>query len=327
MTQLIQDYYINFIVNKEEKRMCFTRIMRTFVLSVATLSVFTTIALAEGNQSVQVGPRPYYLIQDMDDSALKTELQQCTNDPFSKTDFLIGHRGACMQFPEHTKESYIAAARMGAGIVECDVTFTKDKQLVCRHSQCDLHTTTSILAIPELAAKCSEPFTPAEIDPKTGQVLKQASAKCCTSDLTLEEFKMLSGKMDAANPNATTVEQYMNATASWRTDLYAAYGTLMTHAESIELFKALGVKMTPEFKSPSVEMPYEGDYTQEAYAQQMIEEYKAADVAPENVFAQSFNLNDVFYWLKGENYCSADVDAGDSRRQWQDRLLRICEAG
>ncbi len=51
---------------------------------------------------------------------------------------------------------------------------------------------------------------------------------------------MLKGKMDAANPKATTVEEYMNATASWRTDLYNARGTLMTHAESIELFKSLG---------------------------------------------------------------------------------------
>ncbi len=34
---------------------------------------------------------------------------------------------------------------MGAGIVECDVTFTKDHQLVCRHAQNDLHTTTNIL--------------------------------------------------------------------------------------------------------------------------------------------------------------------------------------
>ncbi len=50
-----------------------------------------------------------------------------------------------MQFPEHTKVSYLAAARMGAGIIECDVTFTKDTELVCRHSQCNLHATTDIL--------------------------------------------------------------------------------------------------------------------------------------------------------------------------------------
>jgi glycerophosphoryl diester phosphodiesterase len=49
---------------------------------------------------------------------------------------------------------------MGAGILECDVTFTKDKQLVCRHAQNDLHTTTNILVTP-LAKTCIKPFTPA----------------------------------------------------------------------------------------------------------------------------------------------------------------------
>ena len=42
-----------------------------------------------------------------------------------------------MMFPEHTLESY-EAAKMGAGILECDVTFTKDRELVFRHSQYDL---------------------------------------------------------------------------------------------------------------------------------------------------------------------------------------------
>jgi glycerophosphoryl diester phosphodiesterase len=28
-----------------------------------------------------------------------------------------------MMFPEHTAEGYTAAAQMGAGIVECDVTY------------------------------------------------------------------------------------------------------------------------------------------------------------------------------------------------------------
>ena len=41
-----------------------------------------------------------------------------------------------MQFPEHTLESYKAAAIQGAGIIECDVTFTMDRELICRHSQC-----------------------------------------------------------------------------------------------------------------------------------------------------------------------------------------------
>jgi glycerophosphoryl diester phosphodiesterase len=247
--------------------------------------------------NVQLGPRPYYLVEDVEEGWLKRSLERCAEGPFEKTDFSIGHRGAALQFPEHTKESYEAAARMGAGILECDVTFTKDRELVCRHSQCDLHTTTNILLTP-LAEKCSEPFTPAEFNPVTGELTKPASAKCCTSDITLEEFKTLCGKMDAFDPNATTAEEYVGGTPNWRTDLYATCGTVMTHAESIALFKELGVKMTPELKSPSVEMPYEGDYTQEDYARQMIDEYKAAGIPPRKVFPQSFNLDDVLYWIK-----------------------------
>ncbi len=245
-------------------------------------------------QKVQLGPRPFYLVEDMDESRLKRKLQRCAKGPFYKSDFSIGHRGAPLQFPEHTKESYEAAAKMGAGIMECDVTFTKDRELVCRHSQCDLHTTTNILAT-DLAQKCSEPFTPA--DPASGT---PASALCCTSDITLAEFNTLKGKMDAADTSATTVAAYLGGTPDWRTDLYTGNGTLLTHAESIQLFKKLGVKFTPELKAPSVEMPYEGDYTQEDYAQQMIDEYKRAGVNPRKVWAQSFNLDDVLYWIENE---------------------------
>ncbi|OZG74994.1 glycerophosphodiester phosphodiesterase [Hahella sp. CCB-MM4] len=243
----------------------------------------------------QVGPRPFYLVEDMDEGPLKTKLKQCGKGPFYRTDFAIGHRGAAMQFPEHTKESYEAAAAMGAGIVECDVTFTKDRQLVCRHSQCDLHSTTNILAVPELAAKCTQPFSPADAEAGV-----PATATCCTSDITFAEFKSLKGKMDAFNPAATTVEEYMNATPNWRTDLYDQKGTLLSHAESIELFKSLGVKFTPELKAPSVEMPFEGDYTQEDFAQQMIDEYKAAGVSPKKVWAQSFSEKDLYYWIHND---------------------------
>lgn len=257
-------------------------------------------------QNIQVGPRPYFLVEDMEDSQLKRKLQRCGEGPFKKTDFSIGHRGAAMQFPEHTQESYEAAARMGAGIVECDVTFTKDKELVCRHSQCDLHTTTNILTTP-LAAKCSKPFAPAQFD-GSGNMLKAASAQCCTSDITLAEFKSLKGKMDASNPAAKTAAQYQGGTANWRTDLYSGptSGTLLSHKESIELFKKLGVKMTPELKSASVPMPFDsngdgtGDYSQADYAQQMIDEYKEANVSPRKVWPQSFDIADIRYWIANE---------------------------
>ena len=243
-------------------------------------------------QAVQLGPRPFFLVNDMDKGPLKRKLKQCQNGPFYKSKFSIGHRGAPLQFPEHTKESYIAAAKMGAGILECDVTFTKDRELVCRHAQCDLHTTTNILATP-LVEKCS-------VKPEfnhEGKLLNGPDIKCCTSDITVAEFKTLEGKMDAANKNADTIEGYMNATASWRTDLYSGRGTLLTHAESISLFKKLGVDFTPELKSPEVPMPYEGDYTQQDYATQLIREYKKARVHPRRVWPQSFNYDDVIHWL------------------------------
>lgn len=279
---------------------------RTVTLAILGVACGAEIALAAANDPIQLGPRPFFLVDQMEDSELKASLQRCKAGPFKRSDFSIGHRGAALQFPEHTKESYVAAALQGAGILECDVTFTKDRELVCRHSQCDLHTTTDILAIPDLAAKCSGPFTPA--DPET-----KATARCCTSDLTLSEFKRLKGKMDGGNEAATTVTDYLAGTPSFRTDSYAGAGTLMTHAESIILFKELGAKYTPELKAPDVEMPFEGDYTQEAYAQQMIDEYKAAGVDPKNVFAQSFNLDDVRYWTLNEPEFGAQAIYLDGR--------------
>jgi len=265
-----------------------TLLRRTLPLAV-TAALFSSAAMAD---VITLGPRPLFLIDQMPASELKDKLQSCAGNDVTRRLFSIGHRGAPLMFPEHTVESNVAAARMGAGILECDVTFTKDKELVCRHAQNDLHTTTNILAS-DLAAKCTKPFTAASGD-------QEASVECRTSDITLAEFTTLKGKMDAANAKATTVEGYMDGTAGWRTDLYATTaGTLMTHAESIALFKSLGAKFTPELKSPSVEMPFDG-FSQEAYAQKLIDDYKAAGVPAQDVWAQSFNLNDVLYWIKNE---------------------------
>ena len=247
-----------------------------------------------GNDSIQLGPRPLFLVEDMDDSELKKKLQSCSAGPFSKTDFSIGHRGAPLQFPEHTKESYEAAALMGAGIIECDVTFTKDRELVCRHSQCDLHSSTNILST-DLAASCS---VPPQIE--NGVLVNAKTIKCCTSDITLAEFKSLEGKMDAANKQATTLETYINATADWRTGLYAGKGTLLSHRESIELFQWLGVKMMPELKRPEVGMPFEGTYSQTDYARQFINDYRQAGVNPRDVWVQSFSKADLLYWINNE---------------------------
>lgn len=302
------------------------------VTQVEKVEVPVIVPVASGlADNIQVTTRPYFLIEGLDDGELKSRLKACSEGPFYKTDFSIAHRGAPLQYPEHTKESYEAAVRMGAGIVECDVTFTQDKELVCRHSQCDLHTTTNILAT-DLAAKCTTPFIPANIESQT-----PAQAKCCTSDITLAEFKSLKGKMDAAEPMATSVAQYLKGTADWRTDLYASEGTLLTHAQSIQLFNALGVKMTPELKSPNVSMPFDG-FTQADYAQKMLDEYKAANIAPSHVWPQSFSLDDVTYWLDNEPefakqavYLDGRYDdpAFDVTREqtWQPSMQALSDAG
>ncbi|SHL67024.1 glycerophosphoryl diester phosphodiesterase [Roseovarius pacificus] len=263
------------------------------ILTPAALALTLAAAIpATAAEQLGYGPRPAYLIDRMADGPLKTRLAACLGQTPKRSDFSIGHRGAPLMFPEHTVESNRAAARMGAGILECDVTFTKDHELVCRHAQNDLHTTTDILGS-DLADTCVTPFAPANGD-------TPAQAECRTSEITLAEYRTLTGKMDAADNTATTVDDYMNGTANWRTDLYATQGgTLMTHAESIALFKSLGAKFTPELKSPSVDMPHDG-FTQQDYAQKLVDEYKAAGIPASDVWAQSFNLDDVLYWIEAE---------------------------
>jgi glycerophosphoryl diester phosphodiesterase len=68
--------------------------------------------------SWQLSPRPFWLVDAMRDSPLKQQLSKCMNytTNYKTSDFSIGHRGAGLIFPEHTKESYLAAPHMGAGI-------------------------------------------------------------------------------------------------------------------------------------------------------------------------------------------------------------------
>lgn len=286
---------------------------RPIILAATAAATLATIASAD---VIELGPRPEFLVNRMEDGPLKDKLAACLGQPARRTDFSIGHRGAPMQFPEHTVESNRAAARMGAGVLECDVTFTKDKELVCRHAQNDLHTTTNILAT-DLAATCVTPFIPASGD-------TPASAECRTSDITLAQFRTLAPKMDSADKTATTLEAYMGGVPSWRTTLYAAEpATLMTHAESIALFKSLGAKFTPELKEAVVPMPFDG-MTQEDYAQKLVDEYKAAGISASDVFLQSFNLDDIRYWIRAEPEFGAQAVYLDDRDEvWDEDEAKI----
>jgi glycerophosphoryl diester phosphodiesterase len=287
--------YLRNFVNRGERPMRSRSDSMVFAAAFAVMAMAASLAYGDterdddrhhADQSIQLGPRPFYLVDGMDEGRLKDKLSQCKAGPFYRTDFSIGHRGGALQFPEHSKEAYNAGARMGAGIVECDTTFTKDGELVCRHSECDLHTTTNIVAT-DLNQKCSVPWSGPGSAPK-----------CCTSDLTLTEFKTLRAKMDASVPSATTAEGYLGGTASWRTDLYTGRGTVMTLRESIELNEQNGVKHTPELKGGDADRIKQIFGSQAAYAQKMIDELRGAGVDPRNVWLQSFDKRDVLYWIQ-----------------------------
>jgi glycerophosphoryl diester phosphodiesterase len=235
----------------------------------------------------------------MTDSPLKTKLQSCENGPFKITDFSIGHRGgATLQIPEESVQNALAGARFGAGILECDTALTADKGLVCRHSLCDLATTTNILLNETLAAKCAVPFTPAN-------ATNDANAVCCTTDITTAEFLTLCAKMDGFNASATNVEDYQNGIPTWRTTLYDQCGTVQTLESYIDLVNSLpGYRnFTPELKSFADDpvtaeyAKYPAGYTQEDYARQFINTFIQKGIDPSRVWAQSFNPPDIFQWL------------------------------
>ena len=126
---------------------------------------------------MQLGPRPFYLVDQMSNRALQYKLETCIADiqPYQHHDFSIGHRGVALgnsqSIPRMPTKRGAGWAR---GILECDVTFTKDGELVCRHAQCDLHTTTNIL-VTRLARTCRVPFTPAVFDDDGNRVKAHAS--------------------------------------------------------------------------------------------------------------------------------------------------------
>lgn len=244
---------------------------------------------------ISYGPRPYYIVQNMTDGPLKEKLLSCENGAYEVSGWSIGHRGGgTLQIPEESIQSHEAGARMGAGVLECDVAFTSDLQLVCRHDLCDLHTTTDILVRPELAAKCTQPFTPANDT-------SPASALCCTSDITLDEFLSLCSKMDGHNSSATTPEDYQTGVPFFRTQLYETCATVLSLEGFIDLVNSFpGYRnFTPELKTPpaAVPMPFRGTYTQEQYARDMINTFIRKGIAPERVWPQSFNPPDIFQWI------------------------------
>ena len=247
----------------------------------ATAAVLMLAALALA-QPAQLGPRPFYLLDRLEPGPLRDRLAACAagTEAYPRSPLAIGHRGAALFFPEHTREGYLAAVRQGAGFVECDAVPTADGALVCRHSDRDLAETTNLLATP-LAAKCRKPFRPGR------------KPDCRTTDLTLAEFLSLEGWPEGHDERARKPEDYYRAAPAWRTLAYSP-GTVMSHRRYIELLKPTGVNFIPELKK--ADLP--PGLSLEAYRRRIVDDYRELGVPPERVCLQSFDLEDLRFWRR-----------------------------
>jgi len=76
---------------------------------------------------------------------------------------------------------------------------------------------------------------------------------------------------------------------------------VLTFKESIALNESLGVKHTPELKSATHQDRLDSIFGNQAgYAQKFIDTLREAGVNPKDVYAQSFNQDDVLYWISHE---------------------------
>ena len=246
------------------------RIVWLFILLVAP-------ALA---QPARLGPRPFYLLDLLAPGPLRERLEACAECAvvYPRSSLAIGHRGAPLYFPEHTREGYLAAVRQGADFVECDAVPVRDGALVCRHSDRDLAETTNILAT-ALAERCRAGFKPGR------------RPDCRTTDLTLAEFLTLEGWPEGANPEARRPGDYYRAASGGRPLLYAP-GTVMSHRQYIALLKHTGVNYIPELKRAGLPP----GMSLESYRRRIVDDYREAGIAPERVYLQSFDLDDIRFW-------------------------------
>ncbi len=93
--------------------------------------------------------------------------------------FIIAHRGASGERPEHTMAAYRLAIAQGADFIEPDLVPTKDGVLVCRHEN-EISGTTNVADHPEFAARKA-----------TKTIDGAAVTGWFTEDFTLAELKTL----------------------------------------------------------------------------------------------------------------------------------------
>jgi len=194
-----------------------------------------------------------------------------------------------MQLPSHTRESYLAAVRMGAGSLGCEATLLSGatKAFACRTKACDLHLTTNILthAVTGLKTKaCSYSEGP--------------GWECCASKITRAEFKTLCGTLTMqGNRNAVTMDAYIKSLKNpfRQTTVYQDGGCaeVMTLDDYIALANEQNVRMVPELIDDGISRSLVADQT---LASDFINTF-TTKIDKQYVYPQSSNTKHIKKWL------------------------------
>jgi glycerophosphoryl diester phosphodiesterase len=139
--------------------------------------------------------------------------------------FVIGHRGASGERPEHTIAAYNLAFDQGADFIEPDIVPTRDHQLVARHEN-EISGTTDIADHPEFADRRA-----------TRTIDGQTLTGWFTEDFTLAELKTLRAR--------ERLPQLRPANLAWADE------RIVTLDELIALAKSRGKGVVAEIKHSS----------------------------------------------------------------------------
>ena len=190
---------------------------------------------------------------------------------------------------------------MGAGIVECDVTFTTNGDFVCRHADNDLAFTTNILRhyarfeMRQAVHSGSPGFQWKRDHPGERRMPHDRSHAGRIQEPDRQDGGVQSGC-------AYTRRSFWAARLPGAPTYTPGVARLMTLRESIELNEKNGVKHTPELKAADPASIARVFGSQEIYARDFARALDAAGVRPRDAFPQSFNVNDILYWIDNTGY-------------------------
>ena len=87
----------------------------------------------------------------------------------------------------------------------------------------------------------------------------------------------------------------------------------MSLKDQITLVDSMGLNFTAEAKTPEIPMPFQGNYTQHDFAQQIVDTFRDLGIPASRVWLQSFLPADIFYWLKTDPAFGAQAVYLDER--------------